>query len=57
MVFFSFDICDCMDDVRVSCSLKLQGAIGKFGKHDLSDVEAFAILPDGKVLSGTVGSR
>jgi WD40 repeat protein len=33
--------------------LKLQGDIGKFGKVELSDVEAFAILPDGKVLSST----
>eukprot|EP01033_Poteriospumella_lacustris_P001667 gene1665-1214_t len=37
--------------------LKLQGHIGKFGKIDLSDVESFVELPDGKVLSGTeVGS-
>jgi WD40 repeat protein len=33
--------------------LKLQGDIGKFGKIELSDVEDFAELPDGKVLSGT----
>lgn len=33
--------------------LKLQGDIGKFGKVELSDIEAFAILPDGKVLSST----
>jgi WD40 repeat protein len=37
--------------------LKLQGYIGKFGKIDLSDIESFIELPDGKVLSGTeVGS-
>jgi hypothetical protein len=42
-----------------SCGrLKLQGALGKFGKVDLTDIDAFAIFPDGKVLSGTVsGAR
>jgi WD40 repeat protein len=33
--------------------LKLQGEIGKFGKTELSDVRAFTLLPDGKVLTGT----
>jgi len=33
--------------------LKLQGYIGKFGKIELSDIQAFVELPDGKVLSGT----
>lgn len=33
--------------------LKLQGYIGKFGKIDLSDIENFVELPDGKVVSGT----
>jgi WD40 repeat protein len=33
--------------------LKLQGSIGKFGKIDLSDIEHFIELPDGKVVSGT----
>lgn len=33
--------------------LKLQGYIGKFGKVELSDIAAFAELPDGKVVSGT----
>jgi WD40 repeat protein len=33
--------------------LKLQGSIGKFGKVDLSDIEHFVELPDGKVISGT----
>lgn len=33
--------------------LKLQGSIGKFGKIDLSDIEHFVELPDGKVISGT----
>lgn len=32
--------------------LKLQGNIGKFGKVELSDIEGFVIMPDGKVLSG-----
>ena len=31
--------------------LKLQGAIGKFGRVDLSDIAGFAMLRDGKVLS------
>lgn len=33
--------------------LKLQGYIGKFGKIELSDIQAFVELPDGKVVSGT----
>ncbi|OQS05147.1 phytophthora infestans avirulence-associated protein 3.4F-A [Thraustotheca clavata] len=33
--------------------LKLQGDIGKFGKSELSDIEAFCVLPDKKVLSST----
>eukprot|EP00898_Chlorokybus_atmophyticus_P007049 jgi/Chlat1/7345/Chrsp59S06953 len=33
--------------------LKLQGDIGKFGNVELSDIAAFAELPDGKVVSGT----
>lgn len=33
--------------------LKLQGAIGKFGNVELSDVAGFVELPDGKVLSTT----
>jgi WD40 repeat protein len=33
--------------------LKLQGSIGKFGKIDLSDIDTFVELPDGKVVSGT----
>ncbi|CAM9292208.1 unnamed protein product, partial [Discosporangium mesarthrocarpum] len=32
--------------------LKLQGEIGKFGKEELSDIDAFCFLPDGKVVSG-----
>ncbi|KAG2482730.1 hypothetical protein HYH03_018361 [Edaphochlamys debaryana] len=37
--------------------LKLQGAIGKFGNTELSDVAAFVELPDGKVLSSTEGGE
>ena len=33
--------------------LKLQGAIGKFGSVEISDVAAFAELPDGTVACGT----
>ncbi|CAL8106722.1 unnamed protein product [Calicophoron daubneyi] len=33
--------------------LKLQGKLGKFGKTELSDIEGFVILPDGKVLTGS----
>lgn len=29
--------------------LKLQGAIGRFGKTEISDITGFAGLPDGKV--------
>jgi len=32
---------------------KLQGDLGKFGKTEISDIEGYAELPDGKVLSGT----
>ncbi|CAD5123356.1 DgyrCDS11713 [Dimorphilus gyrociliatus] len=32
--------------------LKLQGQLGKFGKTEISDVEGYVELPDGKVLSG-----
>lgn len=37
--------------------LKLQGALGKFGKVELSDISGFAELPDKKVLSGTESGR
>nr|XP_006820617.1 PREDICTED: WD repeat-containing protein 52-like [Saccoglossus kowalevskii] len=33
--------------------LKLQGELGKFGRTEISDIEGFVELPDGKVLSGT----
>lgn len=32
---------------------KLQGDIGRFGKTEISDIEGYAELPDGKVLSGS----
>ena len=37
--------------------LKLQGAIGKFGNTELSDVCGFTELPDGKVLAGVESGR
>jgi len=33
--------------------LKLKGAIGKFGKVDISDITGYLEFPDGKVLSGS----
>ncbi|XP_016158290.1 PREDICTED: cilia- and flagella-associated protein 44 isoform X2 [Ficedula albicollis] len=33
--------------------LKLQGALGRFGKTAVSDIISFVELPDGKVVSGT----
>jgi len=33
--------------------LKLQGALGKFGASELSDICGFVELPDGKIVSGT----
>jgi hypothetical protein len=33
--------------------LWLQGALGRFGAVELSDVAAWVELPDGKVLSGS----
>jgi len=33
--------------------LKLQGQLGKFGKNEISDIEGYVELPDGKVLSGS----
>ena len=32
--------------------LKLQGELGKFGRTEISDIEGYVELPDGKVLSG-----
>lgn len=32
--------------------LKLQGDIGKFGKIEMSDIDCFCHMPDGKVISG-----
>ncbi|XP_075252601.1 cilia- and flagella-associated protein 44-like isoform X3 [Convolutriloba macropyga] len=37
---------------RTFTGLKLQGEIGRFGKTELSDIEGYVELPDGKVLSG-----
>lgn len=33
--------------------LKLKGDIGRFGRTELSDIEGYVEMPDGKVLSGT----
>lgn len=33
--------------------LKLQGELGKFGKTEITDIEGYVELPDGKVLSGS----
>lgn len=38
---------------RTFTGLKLQGALGKFGKTEISDIEGYVELPDGKVLSGS----
>ncbi|OAF67801.1 WD repeat-containing protein 52, partial [Intoshia linei] len=33
--------------------LKLQGEVGRFGKTEISDIDGYIELPDGKVLSGS----
>ncbi|XP_055870192.1 cilia- and flagella-associated protein 44-like [Biomphalaria glabrata] len=33
--------------------LKLKGDLGRFGRSELSDIEGYVEMPDGKVLSGT----
>ena len=38
---------------RTFTGLKLQGALGKFGKTEISDIEGYVELPDGKVVSGS----
>lgn len=38
---------------RTFTGLKLQGQLGKFGKKEISDIEGYVELPDGKVLSGS----
>ena len=38
---------------RTFTGLKLQGQLGKFGKTEISDIEGYVELPDGKVLSGS----
>ena len=54
--------CNCIKYVSVArfwkmaktfTGLKLQGQLGKFGKTEISDIEGYVELPDGKVLSGT----
>lgn len=37
---------------RTFTGLKLQGSLGRFGKREISDIEGYVELPDGKVLSG-----
>lgn len=37
---------------RTFTGLKLQGSLGRFGKKEISDIEGYVELPDGKVLSG-----
>lgn len=39
--------------VHFLCFEQNQGATGKFGKSELTDIVGFVELPDGKVLSGT----
>ncbi|XP_074652110.1 cilia- and flagella-associated protein 44-like isoform X2 [Tubulanus polymorphus] len=38
---------------RTFTGLKLQGQLGKFGRTEISDIEGYVELPDGKVLSGS----
>lgn len=38
---------------RTFTGLKLQGQLGKFGKKEISDIDGYVELPDGKVLSGS----
>nr|XP_033799273.1 cilia- and flagella-associated protein 44 isoform X2 [Geotrypetes seraphini] len=38
---------------RTFTGLKLQGALGRFGKTALTDIEGYVELPDGKVISGS----
>ena len=33
--------------------LKLQGALGKFGGTELSDIKGYVELPDGKIVTGS----
>lgn len=37
---------------RTFTGLKLQGSLGRFGKREISDIDGYVELPDGKVLSG-----
>lgn len=38
---------------RTFTGLKLQGAVGRFGKTEISDIEGYVEFADGKVLSGS----
>src|SRR6218665_1414062 len=38
---------------RTFTGLKLEGSLGRFGKKEISDIEGYVELPDGKVLSGS----
>ncbi|CAF0758116.1 unnamed protein product [Rotaria sordida] len=38
---------------RTFTGLKLQGELGRFGRTEISDIEGYRELPDGKVISGT----
>ncbi|XP_075448975.1 cilia- and flagella-associated protein 44 isoform X2 [Ascaphus truei] len=38
---------------RTFTGLKLQGALGRFGKTAVTDIEGYVELPDGKVISGS----
>lgn len=43
----------CWTMAQTFTGLKLQGVLGKFGRLEISDVSAFTVFPDGKVLSGS----
>ncbi|UJR37290.1 hypothetical protein I4U23_029999 [Adineta vaga] len=38
---------------RTFTGLKLQGELGRFGRTEISDIEGYRELPDGKVISGS----
>ena len=37
---------------RTFTGLKLEGSLGKFGKTEISDIDGYVELPDGKVIAG-----
>ena len=47
------DLCRFWKMASTFTGLKLQGQLGKFGKNEISDIEGYVELPDGKVLSGS----